>query len=428
MKRKLFYLIFLFPLLTSYIYGLDLSRNILFYPQISTNAAYAQGSLEHFAQNNNYKTSSSRLRLPVLVYLSDNIYAQAEYFVQADYNNNISGNAEYTYKFANAALNWQDNNLYLKLGRQQYTPQGKENIIYYGQYYHRDNALPSAVEGISHGADFGLFEYSALAAREVKSLSAYGDDSLVYGGQGNFKLSHFLSLDAFYYTRNKTQGQDFNLAVYGSGITFNVPERFLLSLYAAFNNGVQTVNRRGATMNYIYDGYSINGDLQVNTANDFAKNKYRFNVFYASASKDTSMPFTPISADTDKGFVFGGGNLLEDNSFAGGADSSISSAYEHAPNIMIYAFKINIAPVDYKQISFDLGVYNFISTASSAAYKNIGNEADISLTYCDGPFKLKFMYGLFVSGNGLASITGTDVPANKTVNKAGISASFDFNI
>ena len=79
-----------------------------------------------------------------------------------------------------------------------------------------------------------------------------------------------------------------------------------------------------------------------------------------------------------------------------------------------------------KDIYFNVGIYNFISTAAQAAYKNIGSEADFKITYKKSAFEFNVIYGLFISGNGLAQATQSAAAANKTVNKIGIATSWEF--
>lgn len=425
--RQIFLTLFL-SFLTNIIYGQGLPSNILFYPKISTTSAYAEGSLNNFAQHTAYKTLTTRADMPLIFFVRDNIYADINYFVRSDYNNNLGGGTEYTNKFSKANINYKTDTVWFKLGRQQYAPQGKEGVIYYGEYEDRDNILPSAVEGISHGADTAFFAYSAIAAKEVKNLSPSGDNSLVYGAQGAFKISRLFSIDAFYYARDTKNLNDISLAVYGTGFTFNLPESLLISFYAAFNNGNLAKQVRGVAMNSNYDGYSLNAKLEVNSQSEFAKNNYRFNIFYGSAAKNSNAAFTPISSNIDTGYVFGGMNLSNTNSFDGRTITRTAGNAQQAADIMAYSFNIRLMPLQAKGFALDFGVYNFISTSSTAAYKNIGNEADIKLRYKSGPLEARLMYGLFVSGNGLAQATASSAPSNKTINKIGLCASYEFSL
>lgn len=427
MKFNLVFFILFFSSFSTTIYGQSLPGNILFYPKISTRGAYAEGSLKGFARNSAYKTSTAQADFPVIVPLGDNIYADINYFARADYNNNVSGSADYTYKFSKATLNYKTDNVYLKLGRQGYAPQGKEAFIYYGEYLDKDNRLPSALEGVSGGAETDLLSFSALAAKEVKSLSPVCDNSLVYGGQGAFKLGRLLSLEAFYYNRSTiAAGKDQNLSVYGAGFLFDLPERFSLAFYAALNSGSVTGKQKNLTFSNSYDGYALNGRADIIALSDFAKNTYRFNVFYGSAGKAESRAFTAISANNQNGFVFGGMNLLNANDFNALNNTLNPSAVTQEQPLLIYSFDINVAPRDFRDIYFNVGIYNFISTAAQAAYKNIGSEADFKITCKKGPLEVNVIYGLFISGNGLAEATKSSAAANKTVNKLGVGASWEF--
>ncbi len=427
MKFNLVFFIFLFSSFSTIIYGHRLPGNILFYPQISASGSYAEGSLKGFARDTAYKTSALRADFPFIVPLRGNTYADINYFARADYNSNVEGGTDYTYKFSKANLNYKTDNFYLKLGRQGYAPQGKEAFIYYGEYENKDNRLPSALEGISGGAETDLFSLNALAAKEARSLSPVGDNSLIYGGQGMFKLNRLMSIESFYYHRSTVAGsREEDISVYGTGFMFDLPERFTLSFYAALNSGALTGKKKNITITNGYNGYALNGRMDITALSDFAKNKYRFNVFYGSGAQANSCAFTAISANPQQGYVFGGMNLLNANDFNALLNNLNPSKVSQEQGLLIYSFDINISPRDLKDIYFNLGIYNFISTTKEAAYKNIGSEADFKITYKKNAFEFNLMYGLFISGNGLGEATQSAVGANKTVNKIGIVSSWEF--
>lgn len=427
MKFNLVFFIFLFSSLSTTIYGHQLPGNIFFYPKISTGGAYAEGSLKGFARDSAYKTSLLRADLPFILPLGDNIYADINYFVRADYNSNVEDGADYTYKFSKANLNYKTDNFYLKLGRQGYAPQGKEAFIYYGEYYDKDNRLPSALEGLSGGAETDLFSFSAVAAKEAGRLSPVGDNSLVYGAQSAFKLGPLMSIESFYYNRSTTLGvMDENISVYGAGFLFDLPEKFSLSFYAALNSGSASWKKKTLTFTNNYNGYALNGRMDITALSDFAKNNYRFNVFYGSGAEADSRPFTAIAANAQHGYVFGGMNLLNANDFNGLLNNLNPSKVSQEQGLLIYSFDINIAPRDLKDIYFNVGIYNFISTSKEAAYTNIGSEADFKITYKKDALEFNVIYGLFISGNGLAQATQSAAAANKTVNKIGIAACWEF--
>jgi hypothetical protein len=427
MKFNLVFSIFLFSSLSTIIYGQQLPGNIFFYPKISANGAYAEGSLKGFAHNTAYKTYALRADFPLTLPLADNIYADINYYARADYNNNVEGGADYTYKFSKANLNYKTDDFYLKLGRQAYAPQGKEAFIYYGEYHDKDNRLPSALEGVSGGAQTDLFSLSAVAAKEARRLSPVGDNSLIYGAQGAFKLGPLINIESFYYNRSTDScGINEDISVYGGGFLFDLPEKFSLSFYAALNSGSATGKKKNLTFTNNYNGYALNGRMDITALSDFAKNNYRFNVFYGSAGESTSRPFTAIAANPQNGYVFGGMNLLNSNDFNALLNNLNPSKVSQEQALFIYSFDINVAPTDLKDIYFNVGIYNFISTAKEAAYKNIGSEADFKITYKKSAFEFNVIYGLFISGNGLAQATQSAAAANKTVNKIGIATSWEF--
>ncbi len=427
MKFNLVFFILLFSSFSNIIYGQQLPGNIFFYPKISAGGAYAEGSLKGFARNTAYKTSTARADFPLIVPLGDNIYADINYFARADYNNNVDGGADYAYKFSKATLNYKTDNFYLKLGRQGFAPQGKEAFIYYGEYYDKDNRLPSALEGVSGGAETDLFSFHAVGAKEARSLSPVCDNSLVYGAQGAFKLGALMNIESFYYNRSSKIGvMDEDISVYGGGFLFDLPERFSLSFYAALNSGSATGKKKNLTFTNNYNGYALNGRMDINALSEFSKNNYRFNVFYGSAAEADSRPFTAIAANAQNGYVFGGMNLLNSNDFNALLNNLNPSKVSQEQALFIYSFDINIAPRDLKDIYFNVGIYNFISTAKEAAYKNIGSEADFKITYRKNGLEFNILYGLFISGNGLAEATQSAAAANKTVNKIGIATSWEF--
>ncbi len=374
MKFNLVFFILLFSSFSSIIYGHQLPSNIFFYPKISTSGAYGEGSLKGFAHNTAYKTSTIRADFPFILTLGDNIYADVNYFARRDYNNNAQNSADYTYKFSQATLNYKTDNLYLKLGRQGYAPQGKEAFIYYGEYYYKDNRLPSALEGVSGGAETDLLSFQAIGAKEARSLSPVCDNSLVYGGQGALKLGPLINIESFYYNRSSTVGiMDEDISVYGGGFLFDLPERFSLSFYAALNSGTATGKKKNLTFTNNYNGYALNGRMDITALSDFAKNNYRFNVFYGSGAEADSRPFTAIAANPQQGFVFGGMNLLNSNDFNALLNNLDPSKASQEQGLFMYSFDINVAPRDWKDIYFNVGIYNFISTSKEAAYKNIGS-------------------------------------------------------
>jgi len=419
-KRTVFSVLFL-SILADTIYGLSLPANIAFYPKISAAANVAEGSLNNFSKENIYRSRRETLTLPFTFFIYDNIYAEAEYFARADYNN--SDEHSNTYKFSKYNLNYQTDNIYFKLGRQFYAPQDKEDIIYYGNYDDKDNRLPSALEGISHGANTKYLAYSAIAAKEVQSLSPYDDNSSVYGAQAVFKPFKLFNFEGFYYGRNTNVGKDdINLRVYGTGFDFNIPQSLDLSLYAAFNGGEQAHKIKNSALDTNYNGRAIIGKLEILSQNYFGDESYCFKFFYGTDGKN-KMPFTSVAANIDNGYIFGGNDILNSNYFDGKVLTS--SVQPHAQDIKIYSLKIRLTPAAAKHMTAEAGIYNFFATGD-ATQKNLGREADCKLSWKGERLGINLLYGFFTSGSGLAEYTRSQAAAGKNINKAGLSADFEF--
>ncbi|MDR1683907.1 MAG: hypothetical protein LBR90_00395, partial [Elusimicrobiota bacterium] len=224
------------------------------YPKISLGGAYAGSSFKRFAAQVPYKSGAAQLEAPLYVLLPNNFYLESNYFIRADYNKNLREDSFYTSNFSKANITFKNDLLTFKAGRQSYTPQGKEFVIYYGDGILRDNAAPTALDAITHTLATRYFAYDLLLGREVKKLSLNNDDSLVYGGNVMFSLGEAFSVDAFYYGRQTEYtiwsaliSDDFthhnrHFGIYGGGINIKIAGQTQFSLYAAKNSGAYKVN------------------------------------------------------------------------------------------------------------------------------------------------------------------------------------------
>jgi len=407
--------------------------SILFYPKLSLSGAYADTAFQYYTYERPYKSAAAVVELPVHILMGNNFYADINYFVRADYNKNISmeDGVFYTYNFQNANLNYQNDLLAIKLGRQGYQSRNKDFVIYYGGYDgRRDNIAPTALDAARHSLKTKYFSYDLLLGREVKKLSFYDDDSLVYGATAGFNLADILGLDIFYYGRNTSFGaSDYKISVYGAGAELNIEDSLSISLYAAKNCGEKIYHFMGMTSKTDIRGYAVNGALKIPGENSLGKTLYAVNIYYGSPqSGGDSMPFVPISQNMDRGYVFGGMDIIR----YAAAPRQLSGNLPFGADItdlMIYSLTYNL-DLDYpRYISLGGGIYNFAATSSHFTSRDLGSELDLNITYKKGPLALTAYYGLFISGSGLGAATGLPgTPAGGKIQKLGLHFSYEFMI
>lgn len=429
MTKKIFTCLFIFILISCTSYAFSLRQDVTLQPNLFLSGIYAGGNLTGFSPVQPYKSTLMQLDLPVYILIADNIYADINYFVRTDYNKSISANNDFTYNFQKANINYKTDALSLKLGRQDYIRDEKKFFIYYGSFNNKDNRLPTALDGINHSANLDFISYDILAAREVKKLSIYKNSSLIYGGSLALRPADFINVDTFYYHRKTelTEVKD-NLSVYGAGLNLKIKDYMDASFYAAFNNGTQKSKLRNRYIIQNFDGYALDGKINIMWEHKFAKTKYSFNVYYGTPANTDSKAFTPISQNTDMGFIVGGTGILNYNDFPGKQNANKPCDIHNLPALMVYSFKINIMPYALKNTYMIAAIYNFTSTNKTFTYRDAGSEADITLGYKNSYMDINLTYGIFISGNGLAAITQSEAPANKTVNKIGLNTSFTFSL
>lgn len=405
-------------------YSFSIKESISFRPEISASYFGADGSVKNFTKTDTYKSGSAVLNMPVYISILNNIYADINYFIRADYNKNIDEDTLYHYNFSKANLNYKTEDLSLKLGRQAYFSSGKDFVIYYGDYSDKDNILPSALDGLTHSYKWKALSYEVLFAREVRKLSPNNENSLIYGGVLGLDPFNFINFEGFYYKRaTSLDAVETDLYVYGGGLNLSINESFEASFYAAFNGGTEEKIVRRRVINTDYKGYALSGSLKLKSDNDYAKTSYTLKAYYGSPKELDSKAYTPISQNLDTGFVFGGINILRNNTFSG-----LPQNNSELPAFMMYGFKVELVPHFLNNTYAGLGLYNFMTSDKELPYRDIGSEFDIELGYRNSSFSVTAIYGILFSGNGLGPVTQSEVPSGKNIQKFGFYTSFGFDV
>lgn len=396
------------------------------YPKITLGGAYAGGNLKDYAAKTPYKSANARLDLPLYLVLMDNIYADINYYIRADYNNNQEDDTFYTHKFQKASLNYKNDFMLLRAGRQDYQSRNKDFIIYYGHYNNIDSRPPTAIEGVRHTLETKYISYDLLGGKEVKSSSLNYDNSLVYGGSLLFNLANVLSLDTFYYRRETKDGlKSLKISVFGAGLEFKQQDSFAISLYGALNHGDEATKIAFFTQETEAKGYAFNAKAEFKGDNNFAKTKYAFNLYYASPVKDDSLPFKAVAQNLDMGFVFGGSDMANINLFHDRINDNPTR--KNKTDFIVYSLRADLFPHDIKGFNAGAQIYNFMFSDKDKPYTSIGSEVDINLSYAKGDFEVNLIYGLFIAGNAIISKEQQNMQ-NKSLSKIGLSTSFMFSL
>ncbi|MDR0952601.1 MAG: hypothetical protein LBM71_00160 [Elusimicrobiota bacterium] len=380
-----------------------------FAPQV--NLAAMQSEDEFYSNSKPKKLLLGEAQLPLTLTLFDSVFVEANYILRFNRSEPFQTQNTYSDKLQKLNINFQNDDLFLKIGRQDYVRANRDFVIYYGSPKYIDARPSTSVNGLLHGNALGLLSYELMAAKQTDEIAFESYQPTIYGASlqlGSPKLAY---LDLFYYyADNNGMHFDKHLTVWGGGVNFNLNDAIKASFYGFANNGDEAFKLYYITARNEYKGYGFTGDLAFMSEGDYFTNTYTLGFFY------TPKPYLAIAQNMDMGVIFGStdGAPMSPN------DPAVNFNYL---DLLIYSLKINITAKDFlENARLDLNIYDFSRGADTVDNKHIGSELDLKLAYDNGRFGAQIFYGFFVSGEALKHI-GQD---NKKIHKLGANMSMRF--
>ncbi len=362
-----------FTLLTTASAAFELGDKLTFNPNIYTR--YDKTKLEETSRTANSDFYAIQFNAPLSLDIYDNFSLKADLF----YNKNKDASAKIN--FQTAAVIYRNCNFLVKAGRQSYTRNNKESIIYYGPRYEIDGKAPTALDGIRATAKLGLFFYDFIIAREALSPYGDGDNYKIYGGSVGIGLMDFTALEAFAYTSNNDIS-DTN--IFGAVLSVYADENFKAYLTGATSKKITKTIYFNKSVNEEKKGYLLNFNMSFTNNSSRIKRLYKLRAVLTDNKTKDNEGFSAISSGGYYGYIFSSQNIYNNS----GNRTDIA-------NYKIYNASIEYSLNDFPPLSFTADLYLYESMKYLPRGDHRAYEVDLSLKYTATNFEFAVIYGLY---------------------------------
>lgn|GEM_PF-3357907 len=329
--------------------------------------------------------AEAKLNLPLFIYFGENFSANAEYLFAYDYYDKEKDTYD---KLNRANLIFSTENFALKAGR-DFLDIGLNSVIYFGDYIDKDLRKPTYFDGAFISYDFAKYF----------NISAFG---------GTFEKKDFYGatlgtsfIKGFYILSKE---KDFDLSTFGAALNIE-RESFAFNFLATFNSGTERKEILGIPFEEKYKGKMFEGDIKFKKQNEDFYSEFSIGAQYLSPTKDDTFGFRPLSANLDRGFIFG--NLTEEL------------------ETLTYKLSLKVIPQIIKDLTAGVDIYNFTATDKRKTNRDIAREIDFNLIYKWEHFSAKFIYGYLQAQNAFSDFA-TGLEPKPTINKLGLILSYQF--